>query len=74
MLMPLRPIRTVTLERQRLRLFDIPRIYAEHLQYNFFCHKLLSGRYAECILYEKRKFPLPSQNWLCGWQFSFVEF
>jgi len=32
MLMPLRPIRTVTLDHQRPRLFDIPRICAQHLQ------------------------------------------
>jgi hypothetical protein len=50
MLIPLRPMRTVTLDHQRLRLFDIPRICAVRLRYNFYCHKLLSGRYAECIL------------------------
>lgn len=66
MLIPLRSTRTVTLDHQHLRLFDIPRIYAERLQYNFFCHKLPSGRYVECILQEKRKFLLPNQNWLCG--------
>jgi hypothetical protein len=51
MLIPLRPIRTVTLDHQRLRLFGIPRIYAERLPTSqLLCRKLLPGRYAECIL------------------------